>query len=360
MGAGHDQVAQGYADRLSARGATTRVVDLLSVLPGPLGPGLRHFYAGMLRATPWLYEGIYRTFFVPRKTVQPSTSPMVTLAARGLAPLVADFSPTAVISTFHLAGQAVGRLRSTGRLTAPAVVAIVDAVAHKLWLDQHNDLFVTAFSHVADQVRRSTARDVIAPGPLVDSRFGFRADAGETRARLGIAADADIVVVSTGSWGVGHAVATARVLAGIPSVHPVVLCGRNDKLRTAVAGVAEATALGWRDDLPAIFAAARVLVDNAGGATCVEAFAADLPVVEYRPIPGHGRAGASALADAGLVSYPASAAALVAEIDALRRPGAVRERRLVGVAGMFVEDPAAAVARWVSGWHRSRRWRRRG
>lgn len=56
-------------------------------------------------------------------------------------------------------------------------------------------------------------------------------------------------------------------------------------------------ALDWRDDLPVLFRAADVLVDNAGGATCAEAFAGGLPVVAHRPLPGHGRAGMRALVD---------------------------------------------------------------
>src|SRR5215467_3659055 len=128
MGAGHDQVAVELAARLQQRGSEARVVDLLEVLPGPVGRGLRSGYAGMLRVAPWLYEGIYRAFFVPRERLQPSTSPMVRLAARRLRPVIADYRPTAVLSTFHLAGQAVGQLRRKGRLAAPGIVVITDAV----------------------------------------------------------------------------------------------------------------------------------------------------------------------------------------------------------------------------------------
>ena len=58
-------------------------------------------------------------------------------------------------------------------------------------------------------------------------------------------------------------------------------------------------ALGWRDDVPDLMAAADVLVHNAGGLSCTEALVAGLPVVTYRPIPGHGRANAAVLARPG-------------------------------------------------------------
>jgi UDP-N-acetylglucosamine:LPS N-acetylglucosamine transferase len=347
MGAGHDQVAVELAARLQQRGSEARVVDLLEVLPGPVGRGLRSGYAGMLRVAPWLYEGIYRAFFVPRERLQPSTSPMVTLAARRLGPVIADYRPTAVLSTFHLAGQAVGRLRKRGAVDAPGIVVITDAVAHALWLDRGNDLFVCVFPHVADEARRRTGRPAIAPGPIIDRRFGLDVDKAEGRRRLGLADDEDAVIISTGSWGVGDVVATARGLARLPGVRPTVLCGRNERLRAELSTVDGCLALGWRDDMPELLAGAAVLIDNAGGATCVEAFAAGLPVLEFRPIPGHGRAGVRALADAGLVSYANNETQLHAEVERLRRPGVERDAQCARARAIFAAEPASAIEEWL-------------
>jgi len=46
-----------------------------------------------------------------------------------------------------------------------------------------------------------------------------------------------------------------------------------------------------------------VLVHNAGGLSLTEALAAGLPAVTYAPIPGHGRANAKVLDDAGLAPW---------------------------------------------------------
>ena len=51
-------------------------------------------------------------------------------------------------------------------------------------------------------------------------------------------------------------------------------------------------------------AAADALVDNAGGLMCWEAQAAGLPVILYRPLPGHGRFNARALESAGRAVTP--------------------------------------------------------
>ncbi|HEX3811951.1 MAG TPA: hypothetical protein VHX59_03840 [Mycobacteriales bacterium] len=343
MGAGHDQVALELASRFRDQGAEARVVDLLEVLPAPVGRALRSGYAGMLRIAPWLYEGIYRAFFVPRERLQPSTSPMVRLAARRLDSVIAGYRPTAVLSTFHLAGQAVGRLRSTGRLAVPGVVVITDAVAHALWLDPGNDVFVCVFPHVADEVRRRTGRPAIAPGPIIDPRFGPDHDPAEGRKRLGLADGEDAIVLSTGSWGVGDVAVTASRLAELPGVRPTVLCGRNERLRAELSAVPGCVALGWRDDLPELLAGASVLIDNAGGATCIEAFATGVPVVSFRPIPGHGRAGVAALAEAGLTTYARDEPALLEVVRRLRQAGPARAAQCGKAAEIFAADPAVAI-----------------
>ena len=69
---------------------------------------------------------------------------------------------------------------------------------------------------------------------------------------------------------------------------------------------------------------ADVLVHNAGGLSCTEAMVAGLPVVTYRPIPGHGRANAAVLHRSGQAPWARSpdelARALRAQLDRDRTP----------------------------------------
>jgi processive 1,2-diacylglycerol beta-glucosyltransferase len=96
-----------------------------------------------------------------------------------------------------------------------------------------------------------------------------------------------------------------------------VLCGRNDDLREQLAARERVTALGWRDDVPLLMAAADVLLHNAGGLSVTEALVANLPAVTYHPIPGHGRANATVLAEAGLAPWPTSPDGLAAVLDGI-------------------------------------------
>lgn len=347
MGSGHTQVATELARRLSDR-VPVRMIDLLDVLPPRVGTALRRGYERMIHRAPWLYEAIFQAFFVPRGRVRPSTSPLVGLAARRLLCVVRGCRPCAVVSTFHLAGQAVGLLRRRGPLAVPSVVLVTEPAAHLLWSDPGTDLFVCPYPWVAEDLRRATGKPALAPGPVVNP--AFRADSRADRAsrsisarrRMGLWPGEHAVLISGGSWGVGDVGQAAGVLADLPGVRPVVLCGHNEDLRQRLTTVAGCTPLGWREDLPTLFHEARVLVDNAGGTTCAEAFAAGLPVVGYRPLPGHGRAGMRELVRAGLVTD--GEAALPAAVAALLPAGPLRGEQCRRAAGVFRRDPADLLA----------------
>ena len=364
MGAGHDAVAGELARRLRARGHEVVLRDVLTLLPAGAGRALRAGYRGTVRHLPRLYDAVYAGFLAPGAGPRPSSAPLAALAERPLLRAVDRWRPDAVVATFHLAAQVTGRLRASGALAVPAAVVVVDFAVHRGWLHAGNDLHVCVTERAAADVRTATGRTAEATGPVVPARFFRAGDAagtgagtgGEWRALLrrygrpehgGLGADAadgadagTAVLLSAGAWGVGHELtATAGRLARHGWL-PVLLCGRDERLRRHAAAVPRLLALGWVADMPGLMAAARVLVDNAAGQTAAQALAAGLPVVAHRPLPGHGAEGVRQMAAAGLsqwVSGPGQPAAAVAR---LARPGPERERQVAAGRAVFRRDPA--------------------
>jgi UDP-N-acetylglucosamine:LPS N-acetylglucosamine transferase len=345
MGAGHDGVARELARRVTAAGDEAEVVDVLELLPLRLGRALRWWYGWMMRAVPWLYAVIYRIFFTSDLAL--SASPLTILAAACLHRLVlrrlgSGRGPDAVVSTFHLAAQAAGHLRERGRLPVPSTVLVTDFAVHRLWLHPGNDRYLCPDAAAAE-VAATTGRPVSCHAPVTRREFHRpRADPARVRARLHAGPGDRLVLVSAGAWGVGGVEESARVLTRSGRYVPVVLCGRNDGLRRRLRDVGGCLALGWRDDLAELMAVAYALVDNAAGLTCREAFAAGLPVISYRPIPGHGREGALAMARAGLSAHARSAAELLAALDRLDDPRE-RDRHITRGAALFDAAPVEAL-----------------
>jgi hypothetical protein len=90
--------------------------------------------------------------------------------------------------------------------------------------------------------------------------------------------------------------------------------------------------------MPGLMHAARALVDNAAGQTAVQALAAGLPVVGYRPLPGHGADGVRRMAALGLSDVAADEADLIVSLGRLTAEGPDRERRIAQGRALFRRD----------------------
>lgn len=343
MGAGHDTVAAELVRRAGERGHRASTVDVLALLPRGLGTWLRRGYQVSVRHAPWSYAAVYRAFLRPGPGPRPSGVPLARLAADRLRGLVERDHVEVVVPVFHLAAQLTGHLRAGRLLPAPSVVYVTDFAVHRHWLHPGNDHYLCPTEQVADEVRRATGRPAEATGPVVAPEFTAPAP-GTVRWRRRLSAYAPgrpPVLVSAGAWGAAARPGlTARRLGG-GGYLPVVLCGRNERLRASLTEVPGTLALGWEPDMPGLMGAVCALVDNAAGQTAVQALAAGVPVVGHRPLPGHGAEGVRRMAALGLSDFAADDAELLASLDRLTRPGPERERRVARGRALFRDDPMA-------------------
>jgi UDP-N-acetylglucosamine:LPS N-acetylglucosamine transferase len=342
MGSGHDTVAVELSRRLRAAGHDTVRADVLELLPAGVGDAVRAFYRTAVGRLPALYAGVYAAFFRPGHGPRPGSGPLAALAQDRLAALVARERPDAVVAAFHLAAQVTGRMRATGALRVPSAVLVTDFALHRQWLHPGNDLYLCLTPGLARQAQRALGRPAAVSGPLVGERFlnGAATGAAQWRERLG----GPPVLVATGAWGVGSRIAGTARLVSAAGYLPVVLTGENGRLRREAAQVPGALAPGWVDDMPGLMAAGRALIDNAAGQTALEALAMGLPVIGYRPIPGHGAAGVRAMAHCGLSERAGDPWSLVGALDRLAAPGPLRDERVAAGRALFGADAVPRLA----------------
>ena len=119
------------------------------------------------------------------------------------------------------------------------------------------------------------------------------------------------------------------------------MCGNNEQLRKRLQTRNAGHVLGWTDQMPTLMAAADALVQNAGGLTCMEAFAAGLPVVSFEPIAGHGKDNAEQMAEAGVAAYAADSDELFPVLD--RATSLAGRAMTANGRAMFAGDPATEV-----------------
>ncbi|WP_344398371.1 MGDG synthase family glycosyltransferase [Streptomyces longisporus] len=346
MGAGHDTVARELARRAREQGHDAHVLDVLRLLPLGLGSGLRLFYQSSIRHYPWAYGGLYQALLRPGTGHRPNGVPLARLASSRLTESVEHTGPDVVVSVFHLAAQLTGHLRALGRLRQPSAVFVTDFAVHRQWLHPGNDLYLCVTDDAARAVRGSTAVPVETTGPVVAPDF-FRpaASAATWRQRFEwYGPGRTPVLLSAGAWGAASGLdETARLLSAAGYL-PVVLCGRNERLRARMARVPGTLVLGWVTDMPGLLRAARVMVDNAAGQTAVQALASGLPVVGHRPLPGHGADGVRRMAALGVSETAPDGTALLRALRRLTTDGAARDLRIAQGRGLFRGDALARVA----------------
>jgi processive 1,2-diacylglycerol beta-glucosyltransferase len=304
MGEGHDGAARELVRRLQAQGHEATMVDFLDAPPLKIGPLTRISYEFQLRRAPWSYELTYRIWSILPFLCRWITAFVTLLTGRRHLRWIREYRPDLVVTTYPLTSLVLGRLREKGRITVPAVTFVTDFAVHPLWVHRGVDLNLCVHPQAAAVAARRTGRPARAPGPMVADVFrAAPPDRAEARAALRLGPDERAVLVVAGSWGVGDIDRTFDILAGSGRYTPIAVCGHNEELRARLAARPGGRAIGWTDRMPALMAAADALVQNAGGLTCMEAFAVGLPVITCLPIPGHGKENAKEMERAGVAAY---------------------------------------------------------
>ncbi|HTJ36746.1 MAG TPA: glycosyltransferase [Dactylosporangium sp.] len=303
FGAGHDGAAAELARRLQEQGHAVHRHDFVDLLPRRTGVLLRGLYRRQLTVAPrtwgWLLALAGSERFGRPAAALTAAADDATLAAVGGADLV--------VSAYPLASQVLGRLRRQGRLAAPVVTYLTDLSVHPAWVADGVDVHLALHDDTARQAKQLGAPDVRVVAPAVRPAF--------QRPGPSLPREVQALVVA-GAWGVGQVERAALDIAGTGLAVPVVACGRNDALRRRLNRSGRIVALGWVDDMPALVRACRVVVQNAGGLSSLEALTAGVPVVTYRCLPGHGAANAEVLDRIGWVPWLRGRADLAAGLRA--------------------------------------------
>jgi hypothetical protein len=95
--------------------------------------------------------------------------------------------------------------------------------------------------------------------------------------------------------------------------------------------------------MPALMAASDAIVENAGGLSAMEAFAARLPVVSFQPIAGHGKDNAKYMAVSGVSRYAHNHVELADALRDATQPGPARGAMIAAGEALFAGDPSADV-----------------
>ncbi len=291
FGKGHDTVADATAVALAPLDVECRIVDAITLLGrsgAAVGEGV---FRAMLSNAP-LYDALH---FSQLRTGGRLARWMDRRAAAAMAPRFraeADrFPPDLIVSVFATGAAAAAEYKADHPHVVTAVF-ITDTYAHRLWVHDGTDLFLTtsAIGARAVQAFRPRARVAVVTHPTRPV-FYTPPSRAEARAALGVPAGGRCVLMMSGAWGIGPLAECAAALAAA-DITVLAVAGSNRRLARELAGLAARDArvvpFGFTDRVAELMAASDAVITSSGD-TCREARVVGRPLVLIDVVPGHGR-----------------------------------------------------------------------
>jgi UDP-N-acetylglucosamine:LPS N-acetylglucosamine transferase len=320
IGAGHDLPAELLAAGLRERGADVEIADSLSTGGTGIEAIARAGMETVLHHAPWLFDVEYWLIARRPRTRRLFGAIIAGLGARGLLALIAREAPDVIVSTYPGTTETLGRLRRAGRLATPTVSAITDLAALRWWahpgIDLH--LIIHAQSRAEVEAIAGPSADIRHVRGLVRPEYEAPPSRAEARAALGLPADAPVVVVSGGGWGVGRLEVAARAVLAVPDAVAVCLCGTNEGVRSRLAsrGDPRIRAEGFTDRMCEWLCAADALIHSTAGLTVLEAELCGTWPISFGWGVGHIRINNRAYEHFGLATVARTEAELSAALRA--------------------------------------------
>jgi processive 1,2-diacylglycerol beta-glucosyltransferase len=199
-----------------------------------------------------------------------------------------------VINTHFLPAERISLLRQKGKLSVPQVTVCTDFDTHRLWVNQPTDRYFCPTAEGALHLQHwgVPADDIEITGIPIDPVFAAPADRPACLAQQNIPGDRPVVLQLCGGFGVGPVEGVFNsILAVETPIDLVVVCGRNAKLKTALAKLSvpvrhRVHLRGLTTEIDQLMACANVVVSKPGGLTTSEILARAVPMVVVNPIPG--------------------------------------------------------------------------
>lgn len=352
VGEGHDLPARTLAGQLRSEAPDTEVVieDGLRamgrafVLVNERAPGV------VFHRFQWLWDAAFLVCVKFRPTRRLTQALVRAVGSRGVRRLVETVDPDVVVSVYPMTTEVLGGLRRSGRIDVPVVAAITDLAMMHYWAAPGIDLHIVTHPESIDEVRAIAGADAVveAVHGLTRPEFVAPCDRAEARRALDLPEEGKLVLVSGGGWGVGDldgAIDTALADGEVELI--ACLCGRNDVLRTRLAGryadEPRVRVVGFTEQMSEWLGAADALIHSTGGLTVLEAYVRGCPTISYGWGRGHLRANNAAFRRHGLADVVATQRELGRALQ-----GALTSRPVPGLALAALPSAASLVLSLVA------------
>lgn len=229
------------------------------------------------------------------------------LNTRPLVEFIKDFRPTSVVCTHFTPAGVMAHLIAKEKINAQLSVVVTDFHFHAFWIVRAFHWYFVA--HEEDKVHMQAlgfpGERIRVTGIPIDPAFSEPVDRRAVCARFDLHPDRPTLLVSAGALGVSPAsVVVKRLLELGDQVQAVVICGKNQKLKSEIEDTVAGKSgtyrvIGYTTEMAELMAVSHLLLSKPGGLTTSEALARGLPMVVLDPVGGQEERNAEFLLENG-------------------------------------------------------------
>jgi processive 1,2-diacylglycerol beta-glucosyltransferase len=250
-------------------------------------------YFALVEAVPWLVGWGYDESDAPFRLAH-WVSIWDRINTTATAKAIKAFRPDIVVCTHFLPTRLVSLMLTRGVLEAKLAVVTTDYDFQGLWLSSpFNHIFVARDETKAHMAAIGVPADrITVSGIPVQPGLEDAVDREAVLTRYGLRPDQPTLLISAGAAGGPYTqTIVQQTLRMRNDFQAVVVCGRNDQLKSQIEGLVAFNrdryrVLGYTNDMPDLIRTATVFVGKPGGLSSSECMAAGLPMVLIHPIPG--------------------------------------------------------------------------
>lgn len=297
FGTGHHQVSSALKTAIEQRRPSWKVdiYNFFNYIDPLLDRVLKFGYLQMIKHFSYGYEWFYET----TRDIEPDSKWQRFLNGMGqykLLNLIKKCSPKVIICTFPTPAGVVSQLKRKGKIDIPLVTVITDVTVHSQWIHPNVDAYIVAAETVKERlIERGIPQDkIFALGiplrpqferTIIDPRIWKEYNLDPNRFTL---------LIMGGGKGLMPGIDTicSKLSRLSLPLQVVVITGTNKLLAKKLETISESSnipihVLEYVEDVASLMKISQLLLSKAGGVTVFEALASELPMLLYKPLPGH-------------------------------------------------------------------------
>ena len=342
FGMGHLSAARALQEQLSQDGHHVEIVDLFEyALPGQAAA--RYWWFNVLVT----YGGVFYNLYHDLTANNTGDSRGDELLG-GLAQLLEERQPDAVLSTHPICSAAMAQYKEENLSDLPLLTCVTDVTCHSEWIHAGTDCYLVAEEAVRQGfiAKGVDPRTIAVSAIPVSGRFRpARRDGSQRR---------ELLIMGGGLGLMPRRDSFYQALNALPGVHTTILTGRNEKLFHRLNGkYANIEAVPFTNEVEKYMARAHLMLSKPGGITCFEAIAARLPILAWQPFLKQEQENADFLVRRGMARIVAKeeSACLSAIWETIYDDEALSsmERSMDEVAATLSRTAACAAVRALAG-----------